>query len=201
MVVVLPDPLTPITRITCGRGKASISSGLATGARIFAISSATTSLTPASLRPALEALARRAASRTLRRGRGAEVGRDQRLLDLVERRVVERGLGEQAGEILPEPVRRLAEAAAEPLEPRRRRSSRLLRSACRLRAPTIARAVVRRSGAAGMRRSTPHRREILGVAGAVLALDQHLLAAADQALQPARLAPRGRLAQPPARAP
>jgi hypothetical protein len=43
MVVVLPLPLTPITRITCGRGKAVISSGLATGRRIAAISSATAS--------------------------------------------------------------------------------------------------------------------------------------------------------------
>ena len=42
MVVVLPEPLTPTTRITCGRGKASISSGSATGARIFSSSSATT---------------------------------------------------------------------------------------------------------------------------------------------------------------
>ena len=32
MVVVLPDPLTPITRMTCGRGKAEISSRFATGA-------------------------------------------------------------------------------------------------------------------------------------------------------------------------
>ena len=40
MVVVLPDPLTPMTRMTCGRGKASISSGWATGASTAAISSA-----------------------------------------------------------------------------------------------------------------------------------------------------------------
>ena len=40
MVVVLPEPLTPITRMTCGRGKPQTSSGLATGARIASISSA-----------------------------------------------------------------------------------------------------------------------------------------------------------------
>ena len=40
MVVVLPEPLTPITRMTCGRGKPQMSSGLATGARIASISSA-----------------------------------------------------------------------------------------------------------------------------------------------------------------
>ena len=51
MVVVLPEPLTPTTRITCGRGKASISSGSATGARIFSSSCATTARTASSLRP------------------------------------------------------------------------------------------------------------------------------------------------------
>ncbi len=45
MVVVLPDPLTPTTRITNGFLAASISSGLATGDSTFSTSVATTSLT------------------------------------------------------------------------------------------------------------------------------------------------------------
>ena len=118
MVVVLPEPLTPTTRITCGRGKASISSGTATGARIFSSSSATISRTAYSVRPrSNRSLGEPGAD--LRRGRRAEVGGDQRLLDLVERLLVERGLGEQAGEIVAEPVRGLAEARLQPVEPGR----------------------------------------------------------------------------------
>ena len=90
----------------------------ATGARIFSSSSATISRTAYSLRPRSN---RSPASRTriLAGGRRAEIGGDQRLLDLVERLLVERGLGEQAGEIVAEPVGGLAEAGREPLEPGR----------------------------------------------------------------------------------
>ncbi|MEY9220804.1 hypothetical protein ABH974_001227 [Bradyrhizobium ottawaense] len=45
MVVVLPEPLTPTTRITNGFLTVSISSGFATGASTFSTSVATTSLT------------------------------------------------------------------------------------------------------------------------------------------------------------
>jgi len=45
MVVVLPEPLTPTTRITNGFCAGSISSGLATGASTFSTSVATTALT------------------------------------------------------------------------------------------------------------------------------------------------------------
>ena len=45
MVVVLPDPLTPTTRITNGFFAASIGSGLATGASTFSTSVATTDFT------------------------------------------------------------------------------------------------------------------------------------------------------------
>ncbi len=40
MVVVLPEPFTPATRITNGRDARSMTSGLATGARTFSISAA-----------------------------------------------------------------------------------------------------------------------------------------------------------------
>ena len=45
MVVVLPEPLTPTTRMTNGLFAASISSGLATGASTFSTSVATTPFT------------------------------------------------------------------------------------------------------------------------------------------------------------
>ena len=45
MVVVLPEPLTPTTRMTNGFVAASIASGCATGARTFSTSAATTAFT------------------------------------------------------------------------------------------------------------------------------------------------------------
>src|SRR5207237_2340790 len=51
-------------------------------------------------------------------GRRPEVGGDQRLLDLVQRLRVEACPGEEAAEILAEPVRGLAEAGAHALQPR-----------------------------------------------------------------------------------
>ena len=45
MVVVLPEPLTPTTRMTNGFCAASISSGFATGDSTFSTSVATTVLT------------------------------------------------------------------------------------------------------------------------------------------------------------
>ena len=47
MVVVLPEPLTPTTRMTNGFFAASIMSGCATPASTFSISAATTALTSA----------------------------------------------------------------------------------------------------------------------------------------------------------
>ena len=45
MVVVLPEPLTPTTRITNGAFAASTASGFATGASTFSTSVATTVFT------------------------------------------------------------------------------------------------------------------------------------------------------------
>ena len=45
MVVVLPEPLTPATRMTNGFFAASMTSGCATGASAFSTSAATTALT------------------------------------------------------------------------------------------------------------------------------------------------------------
>ena len=116
MVVVLPEPLTPTTRITCGRGKASISSGSATGAQdllqLLGDDGAHRVLGQAPLEP-LGGEPRA----DLGGGGRAEIGGDQRLLDLVERLRVERRFGEQAREIVAEPVGRLAEAGAHALQP------------------------------------------------------------------------------------
>ena len=114
MVVVLPLPLTPITRITCGRGKAVISSGLATGRRIAAISSATASFSSRSVivRPKrFSASLARMRAAALR----AEVGHDQRVLDIVERGIVQLRRADDPGEVLGEAFRRLAEAAEQAL--------------------------------------------------------------------------------------
>ena len=48
---------------------------------------------------------------------GAQVGGDQRFLDIVERRGVERRAAGQAGEVIGNPVRSLGEAAAQAIEP------------------------------------------------------------------------------------
>ena len=96
--------------MTCGRGKPQTSSGLATGARIFSISSARMVRRPRSSSCSNFWRGDRLAD-ALRR-LGAEVGGDQRLLDVVERRGVERLPGGQAGEILADLVRGLREPAA-----------------------------------------------------------------------------------------
>ena len=50
IVVVLPEPLTPATRMTNGLAS-PITSGLATGSRIFATSAATTAFTSSGVMP------------------------------------------------------------------------------------------------------------------------------------------------------
>ncbi len=48
---------------------------------------------------------------------GAEVGRDQRFLDVVERRRIERDLGREPADILAKPIRGFLEAACQAVEP------------------------------------------------------------------------------------
>ena len=122
-----------------------ISSGLATGARIFSISSARIVRSAALVEP-LELLRGDRLADAVRR-LGAEVGGDQRLLDLVERRGVERGAAGQAGEIVGDPFGGLAESrraggranscpdrrqviAVAAGDPRRRRFRRARRRRC-----------------------------------------------------------------------
>ena len=88
IVVVLPEPLTPTTRITKGCASRRSRSGFATGASTAAISAASTPSTSSvatslSKRPSPIAAAIRAASLD------AEIGLDQQLLELLERRLVE----------------------------------------------------------------------------------------------------------------
>ena len=115
MVVVLPEPLTPITRMTCGRGKPHTSKRLGDRSEdLFDLLGEDG--TKAALVEGLEFLAGNRLADALRRG-GAEVGRDQRLLDIVEGGGVERLLVHKPGEILADLVRSLLEAGCQPVEP------------------------------------------------------------------------------------
>ncbi len=98
MVVVLPLPLTPITRITCGRGKAvdvdllrhrAQDRGDLLGDRLLQFL-----LGDVEAEALLGQLGADA-----RGGGGAEVGQDQRILDIVERRIVELRGADRAGEV------------------------------------------------------------------------------------------------------
>ncbi len=110
---------------------------------------------------------------------GPEVGGDQRLLDVVERRRVERLLGDQAGEIVGDPLGSLGEPAAKAVEPAHAQTavswspSRAVMRACPV-SPRLAPAIV-------------DGRESVAVALGVV-LDQHGLGGADEAVEPARSA-------------
>ena len=111
MVVVLPEPLTPITRITCGRGKAPDFQRL--GDRREDLLDL---LGEDRAKPALVELLELAGgdrfADAVRRLR-AEVGGDQRLLDVVEGRGVERGAAGEAGEIVGDLLGSLLETRRE----------------------------------------------------------------------------------------
>ena len=92
-----------------------ISSGLATGARIFSISSARIVRRPRSSSRSNFCGGDRLADAVRRLG--PEVGGDQRFLDVVERRGIERGAAGEAGEIVGDPVGGLLKAAAQAVEP------------------------------------------------------------------------------------
>ncbi len=123
MVVVLPDPLTPTTRITCGRregvdlqrfghGREDLGDLLGDNLADLRFSE-----------PPLEPLARQPLAHLGGGGR-AEIGGDQRFFDLVERIVVQHRLGEQPGEVVAEPVGGLLEPAPQPIEPPPHRARR-----------------------------------------------------------------------------
>ena len=112
MVVVLPLPLTPITSTTCGLRAGSMASGLATGCRISAMSSAKAARTSSSVtslpKRSLPSLSTRRAATA-----DAEIGLDQRVLQVVERLLVELLLGEEAGDALGDALGRLAGPRAD----------------------------------------------------------------------------------------
>ena len=175
IVVVLPEPLTPITRITCGRGKPHTCSGLATGVRIFSISSARIDAKAAFVE-ALELLAGDGFADAMRRF-GTEIRRDQRFFDVVERRRVERRAAGQAGEIVARPC---------PQSSRTRHAGGRANS-CPHRRQVIAVAAgdARGAGVAARGAFDRDRRKTVAVALAVV-LDEHLLCRADEAVEPAR---------------
>ncbi len=97
MVVVLPEPLTPTTRMTNGRLLGSITSGRATGASARSTSAARTRLTSSGLDPLLVAPAGDRLANAGRRAQ-AKVGLDQHVLEIVEVSGVELALGEDVGD-------------------------------------------------------------------------------------------------------
>ena len=101
----------------------------------------------------------------------AEIGGDQRLLDLVELRVVEPGLADEPGEVVGQPLGRLAKAAEQPLRPAvaARRSRRSCRAGLRsMRVGSDG----SRCFPTGVPAGQANAGEVPGVAGAV-ALDEH----------------------------
>ena len=115
MVVVLPEPLTPITRITCGRGKPQTSSGLATGARIFSISSARIERRPRSSSRSNFWRAMASRMRCEASGPRSDAISASSMSSSVDG--VERGAAGQAGEVVGDLLRSLREPAAQAVEP------------------------------------------------------------------------------------
>ena len=112
MVVVLPEPLTPATRMTNGFFAVSIASGCATGASVFSISAATTALTSSGEIPAVvAAVAERGGDAA--RGVEPEIGADQHVLDLGDGCGIELALGDEIGDGAAERRRRALEPAGQ----------------------------------------------------------------------------------------
>ena len=174
MVVVLPVPLTPQTSTTCGRNRARCGKGSATGSSSLATAAAKASRTSVSV----TSLPKRSLATALTssgRGLDAEVGRDQRLLQLLEGRGVQPPLGDDAGDLLGQAARGARQPGLEPREPALLGPSPLMprrpdQPACRPRRP---RPRARRSCRPARRAHAgeAHRRELVGVAGPA-ALDQ-----------------------------
>ena len=104
-----------MTRITCGRGKPHDFQRLGDGREDLLDLFGQDRSEAAFVEP-LELLLRDRLADSVR-GFGPEVGGDQRFLDVVERRRVERGAAGEAGEIVGDPVGGLLEPAAQAVEP------------------------------------------------------------------------------------
>ena len=97
MVVVLPEPLTPATRMTNGFFVASMTSGWAACAkRLLDLRGDHRLDLVGRDRGVVAAFAERV--RDPVRGADAEIGADQRIVDLLERRLVELALGDEIGD-------------------------------------------------------------------------------------------------------
>ena len=118
MVVVLPVPLTPTTRMTCGLCDRSSSSGSATGVSTFSTSSAMIGAHLGVGDVAAVAAGRQRVGDAHRRLH-AEIGADQHVLQVLQRVLVEPALGEDAGDVARQLLRRARQAVAQPLEPAR----------------------------------------------------------------------------------
>ena len=97
MVVVLPEPLTPTTRMTNGRFVGSITSGRATGVERALDLGGEDPLDFVRTDPVLVAPVADRLANASRRAE-AEVGLDENVLEIVERGGVELALGENVGD-------------------------------------------------------------------------------------------------------
>ena len=116
MVVVLPEPLTPTTRITNGRCAASMRSGCAQGARISTMLARSAAIRA---RDVGELLARDARAQSVEDVLGrldADVRAEQARLELLEDLRIDLAAAEQVGQIVGEPGVAAIEAAAQALE-------------------------------------------------------------------------------------
>ena len=116
MVVVLPEPLTPATRMTKGLQAGSIASGMATGMRIFSISAARIALTSSAL-DGLVVAALAHGGGDAGGGADAEIGADQHVLQLFQHAGIELALGDEIGDRGGDGGRGAGEPAAQPPPP------------------------------------------------------------------------------------
>ena len=98
MVVVLPVPLTPTTRMTCGLCDRSSSSGSATG-RQHLLDLCGHDGAHFGVRDVAAVAAGRQRVGDAKRRLHAEVGADQHVLQILQRLLVELALGEDAGDV------------------------------------------------------------------------------------------------------
>ena len=158
IVVVLPVPLTPTTRKTCGRASGASAKSCATGSSTLAISPARISRTWSGSNSTIEtALGHSLANAPSHRH--PEIRLDQHFFELVERLLIEPSLDQRMSEIVGQRTRRAREALAKLIEPA---PSRLLGHRFRLILVALGRRKRVRRLAAWNGRGTGGRRRGLG---------------------------------------
>ena len=116
MVVVLPVPLTPTTRMTCGFSAGSIASGFATGSSTLSISAGDDLLRLADRDVGVEAAGAELFG-DRRGGLEAEVGLEQEILEIVQGFGIDPPLGQDRGDPFRQRVGGARKPGLEPLQP------------------------------------------------------------------------------------